>query len=78
MLCLERQWCREQGSKDMDAFTIRHLGQWVDSQLPNDGTYEAEREEMRSRIVAYVDSDPECVDRYSWSQIAKWAGVPNF
>lgn len=56
---------------ELDAFTTRHLNQWLDLEagpFDEDGTY---REELRTKIMRALEEEPDLIDRgFSWREIA--------
>ena len=48
--------------KSRDAYTMRHLDAWLDSEVNGDTC----REEVRTAMLSLYDDDPEYWDSQSW------------
>lgn len=49
----------------MDAFTIKHLDNWLNEQFHD----EAEREAKQGKILVFVTEYPDLLERMSWWEI---------
>lgn len=49
----------------MDAFTIKHLDNWLNEQFHE----ESERDAKRGRILTFVAEYPDLLERMSWWEI---------
>jgi hypothetical protein len=49
----------------MDEFTTKHLQAWAD-----DALHEDERDEIVQKMVAYIERNPDVIERdFSWGQV---------
>jgi hypothetical protein len=57
-------------AQEIDAYTIKHLDQWLDAQIDGDTM----RVKVREKMLSFIASDPEYWGSQSWWNVWDRAG----